>query len=533
MSHLEREMRSRPKRNHHAGSSRANSQTTTPDESFDNDVDEFSFPTVDELDLKDAGIQQQLQQDLHDVKILRSANFGALSREESRNNSIIGTIIDDELNETSPARSDSRSDSITTASGVRIYDVQDMIEALNKPRNKINTDSRLFLLGQAYKMVIHRPQSANVNERDMDESIDFIKAARSDFETVLSIKFATAYACTDSDEVGTQVMDDLIPLLFGKIFDFNNSNLVRASAIVAYFSLILLIFDGSDCYSLGDNVNEFLELIEGYQTDVQPPEEKSEDSEHRWDIITSSINGIGIVLSLLYKGGKSDVNELIQESVPRLFPFLGDEFPSKVHKAVCILIGLMYEIFDYSQEDDEDEEGADAGPYYNVDELKESISGLARESTKRVGKKNKKEVRSIYKQVLKTIDRSQRKASGEAGEEETEEDDEDIRVISRFSLTKTKQLPVKSWFAFVRLIQLKYIFDTELNSHYLSSREVRGLLCGPDEDGHYEGDGDGSEAGKQHWKSREDKESEIKKEKRIHKARDRKLMDEMQDLNLS
>ncbi|QPG75814.1 hypothetical protein FOA43_003176 [Brettanomyces nanus] len=497
-------------------------------------MNDFSVASVDQLDVtNNPEIQQQLSQDLHDVKILRSPSFGALSREESRNNSVIGSLIDDELDDDNSGNSESRSNSVATNSGIRIYTLADMIEALSKPRSKINTDSRLFLLSLAYKMLIRRPDMANVNEQDMEQLIGYIKTSRSDIEMVLSIKLASAYGATDTDEVGTELMDELIPLLFGKIFDFTNSVFLRSNCIAAYFSLLLVIFDGSDCYSVADNVNGFLELVEGYQSPKNASSESDKDTEFQWDIVAGSINGICVILTLLYKSGKNDINELIQDCLPRLIPFFGSEFPRKVHKALCILIGVMYEAFDYKAEEREEEEegndeaGISEGPYYDVEELKMMIGDLSRESTKKVGKKNKREVRSIYRDALRTIE----EANKEKDEDEEELDDADIRVISRFSISKNKQVPIRSWFAFVRLIHLKYLFDTELSSHYLYSKEVRELLARPDEQVEYDND-DEEVSGVKHWKGRQDKVSGKKKDSRIQRARDRKLLEKMEGLNI-
>ncbi|VUG17121.1 DEBR0S1_33672g1_1 [Brettanomyces bruxellensis] len=544
------------KRRAHASASRTGSQSgsTADDQSFDADTSDFSVPSVSQLDSEAPDIQQKIQQNVHDVKILRSPTFGALSREESRNNSVIGSIIDEELGSVSGANSgESRSASVITNDGVRIYDVQDMIDALDRPRNKINTESRLFLLGEGYKMLIRHPDTVEVNEQDMDSLIGFIRSAKSDSESLLAIRFACAYAATDSDEVGTQVMDELVPILYRVVFDFNQSNLLRSSCIIAYFSLLLVIFDGSDCYSISDSANDFLELIEPYES--SPPATSTDDeSKYAWDLVANSINGIGIVLSLLYKGGKNDVNDLIQDFLPRIIPFLGDEFPKAVHKAACILVGLMYEIYDFKSAGDAGGEPSDGqnigenmddGPYYDISEIEESINQLVRDSNKKVGKRSKKEVRSIYREVLSTVIGAQEKAAREkqglaenSDSEENEKNrlDRKTAVISKFAISKTKQLPIRSWFAFLRLIHLKYLFDTELSRHLLGSREVRDFLVGPQDRagfaGHADDDYDQHKSSGRNWRNRDVKLNGIKKEQQIQRARDDKLREKMDDLNI-
>lgn len=471
--------------------SRAHSKAGGADDSFDDEVREFSNST--NLDIKDTQLKEQLAQNLSQFKVLRSPTAGTLSREESRDNSVIGSIIDDDL-ETDETLSD-------TVNGTRIYNVSDIIDALNKPRNRINTDARNYLLQQAQKIVTHRPHAIEVSEEDMEQLIEFIKSSRSEIETILAIQLATSYAGTDSDEVGVQVMDELIPLLFGKIFNDNESTSVRCNAMRAYFALLLFMFDGSDCYSLADTINDFLELIEGYQT-------TSTDADS--DIVADTINGLGVVFSLLYKSGH-DLDETIEDTIPRLLPFLGSDYSQKVHKSTAILLGLLYEIYDYSDGQE---------PYYDEDEVKGLLKGLSRESAKKTGKSNRKETQSVYRSVLKTIE-----------QHEDTDDEESQSAISKLPLSKSKQLPIYTWFEYARLIALKYAFGTELSSHYLDSSETRSLLAGPGKEFQDNDDDEVAATGK-HWKTREEKISGKKMTVKRHADRDEKLKEEMDNLNI-
>lgn len=495
---------------------RGSSRTEAPKaagESFDADAGDFMIPSVGELNAKSAKLAGELGIKTQDVRILRSPEFGALSRDESRNNSVIGSLISEELDE------DSNEDERNANRSSRIYDVADIIEALGRPRGKVNADSRLVLLGQGYELLTHHPDTVQVNEVDMDQLITLIKDSKTDAETVLSVRFAAAYAATDSDEVGTVMMDSLIPLLYSQIIDPNTSDLVKSTDILAYFSTLLVIFDGSDCYSVSDTANDFLELVEGYQAD-----KVTSDKKHKWDVVSNAINGISVVFTLLYKSGNGKLNELIEDCLPRVMPFLSPEFPENVHKSVCILIGLMYESYDYNGEGD--------GPYYDDDELKDSISNIALKSIRQAGKKSKREVRSLYQEVNRTIE----DANKERDEEEEEESSKRSKmpVISKLAISRTKDVSIRSWFAFVRLIHLRYLFDSELSNYFLRSGEVRSWLHRPDNeegpDDDFKDESIGISRGNWHKDTRT--ESSVKRQQDIRRARDEKLREEMDDLHL-
>ncbi|GME75826.1 unnamed protein product [Ambrosiozyma monospora] len=427
MSQLEREMRTSHKKKKHPSSrsqsrSRPHSQSHSPEQQeepslFDSEGTDFNFTKLEELLRKKVLSESPSDQPLSPTSggasarvspsvsgrsspipgiTLGSSAFSplrtgrvTLNREESRANSVIGSIIDPEDEDDSTATSRANSNnSGSGAGGVRVYDVGDVIAALAERSRgkKLDATSRQVLLGELFKLVI-KPGSADaVNENDLVKLIGFLKSALSRvgdgtgsdgdddsegmLEVLLSLRCCVAYACSDSDEVGTFVIDQLFPLLLGKVFNNNADGLgtavssaavasgdgsdmgtdvkgasngenighssIVSNFIVSYFALMLVVFDDSNCYGLEENVDHFMELAESL-THGQSNEE---------DILSNSFHGIAVVLTLIHKAGrKSTVNRLVQDTLPRLLAFLGNEYPKKVHNSVAVLIGLMYEIF--------------------------------------------------------------------------------------------------------------------------------------------------------------------------------------------
>ncbi|GME84004.1 unnamed protein product [Ambrosiozyma monospora] len=210
----------------------------------------------------------------------------------------------------------------------------------------------------------------------------------------------------------------------------------------------------------------------------------------------------------------------------------------------------MYEIFNYPElelsENQDEDELLEQMPYYDQDELKSLIVSLSRESSKRVSKRDKKETKSIFREVLKTIERHAILTPDEAANRRLQladnngklDSDDDSMVLSKLKLNKAKNLAIKSWFEYVRLIHLKFVFDSQLSAQYLSNKEFRDLLLPPDDSRRFESSfNDDDDAGAigngKKWETGAGKLSGVKKELKIKHARDAKLRERMEDLELN
>ncbi|KAG7911351.1 hypothetical protein KL905_000094 [Ogataea polymorpha] len=502
MSQLHREMRS-SHRNVSRSDGRASSKSGLRSPSlkspnmdaeyneFDDNLMDMSFMRLDDL----------LRQKIQSTESLSSTVAVAgspMSRQESRANSLIGSIIDSE-EDTGEAGDD--------GGVVKIYTVSDVITALGQSRSKINSSSREFLLGELYRMIVKKPLGSNgkvVNETDLESLISFVKTARSGLEFVFSLRSAVAYIASDPDEVATVAVESLFPVLLDKIYSTEETfEGVRSSCLIAYASLLLVIYNESHCYGLENSVETLMELAEGFGS--------GNLTENDEDIVVNALNAVGVVVSLLYKAGR-EVNATIQDNIPLLMNFLAEEFTKKVQKTAAVVIALMYEVFDYEEEEE---------PYHDIDDLKGILTQLVRYSSKKVSKKDKKESRSIFRDVLRSIEK-----------QEHEENDE-TEVLSRFRLSGSKTLPITSWFEYIRLLHLRYIFGSELNVHYISSREVRSLLAPPDnEAAQYRSADEEYQEHDKAWKSETGRLSSIKKDQKIREARERKLREQLGDLAL-
>ncbi|KAH3665519.1 hypothetical protein OGAPHI_003705 [Ogataea philodendri] len=509
MSQLQREMRT-PLKQFARSESRASSgsgirspsmkspKTDTDPDEFDQDVMDMSFMRLDDL------LRAKLQ-DNDSLPSPSTITGISMSRQESRANSMIGSIIDGE-DESSAANAEPGEE----GGVIKIYKISDVIAALAKSRSKINSSSREFLLGELYRMIVKKPLSTSgavVNETDLELLVSFVKGARSQLEFVFALRAAVAYIASDVDEVATTAIEQLFPVLLNKIYSPDETyEGVRSSCLIAYASLLLVIYDESQCYGLGDSVETLMELADGYSAGGL--------SENDEDVVVNTLNAIAIIISLIYKANR-DVNTLVQENIPQVMTFLSSEFSKKVQKAAAIVVALMYEVFDFGDEDDPDE------PYDDFEDLKSIINQLVRYSSKKVSKKDKKESRSIFREVLHSLER----AEPEEGEEK--------EILSRFKLNKSKALPITSWFEYVRLVHLKYIFGSELNLHYVASKEVRNLLAKPDdESSKFNVDVEEPHREDKAWKTESGRVNDVKRDQKIREARELKVREKFGDLSL-
>ncbi|ODV83839.1 hypothetical protein CANARDRAFT_71600 [[Candida] arabinofermentans NRRL YB-2248] len=581
MSQLERELRSQSKRKQPSTSSRSNSRgsktpnnETDTEDDFDNEMNEqLNFNRFDTLLISKMESAIQDNQEYGSADAALSPTKPSQGNQETRANSLLRSIITP-ISSRSPSTSTSTTTS-PTAEKIKITNsttVQEIISSLTTTtKSKLPTVTREFLFSQLYShltKILPSESFGIINDHDFENLVKLLATSRSDLEYVLALRSISAYVCSDLDEIATSVIEILFPVLLSKIQsattttqsseldssdingqedrhdEHNNDDVlpkispeIVSSSIIAYASLMLLIFEDSSCYGLADQLPLLFSVVETYTSTGTSPTEQEET------IIINALNGIGVIVTLLYKSGQ-DVNEVIEENLPSLVDLLENSSLSKrLLKSDGILIALLFELYDYTEnypsDDDELDEGEEGeySPYTPYYQLQTILNSLIKDSSKRVSKKDKKESRSIFREVLKTV--SFHTSSPKRQKELLlEQSDTGSSTLSSFKLNKSKALPIKSWFEYVRLIHLKYIYDSELSSQYVSSKELRNVLIKPDNNGNrsyadeFTSDAGNAIDGKE-WKDRNTAANGIKKELKIKVARELKVRQQFGDLSLS
>lgn len=508
---------------------------------------------------------------------------GSLSSRSSSINVKKYNNIDEEL-------SDDRSNSVSSAnSATKINGIADIITALTSRRTQVSSASREVLFAELYNMIVRNPVPACgeiINENNLNYLISFIKTSRSDWEFILALRATVAYACSDIDEIATTVMESLFPYLLKKISPASNtenittttsantnksnfpsassgdevSSFIRSNCIMAYGSLSLVIMDGSGCAGIEEVGELLMDVIDGYSNlDTTKKSNGNQDTTNNTDsddydiqVVVNSLNTIGVILTLMFKGRNSTqgLDDFIQDNLPRVFPLLETGINPSIQKSAARLTALMYEVFDYQDDyesgyTDDDDDDNSLEPYYDVDEVLNTINQLIRNSSKKISKKDKKETRSVLRDVSKTIEKystkEERKKIFKSEKSEINDDDDNQLVLGRLKLSKNKTLPITSWFQHIRIFFLRWIFSNGLHSHLANSKnsEIRELLEVKDEryssaggkgnTSYYDDHGDSTSSG---WGNETKKTNSKTKTMQIRTARDLKLKSKFGDLSL-
>lgn len=406
------------------------------------------------------------------------------------------------------------------------HSISDLFHSLSMARTTVSTDARELLLARLYQLIIAKPlitEEGLVNEFNVEQLIKYYTGARTENEKLLTLKVMTTYSCSDIEEVSSLLISDVLPVLTADLRKVEEvSANLRANIMICYASLLLCIYDGSGAYGLDETSESILELIEGLVN--------STDGAQEADVIINGLHAIGVIISVIYHGD-NDINELIEDVLPRLVDFLEND-DLNISKAAGRVIALLYELYDYADDEDEDDEDSyEQSPFYDFDHLRSTVNSLSTLSSKNVNKKLKRESKSIFRDILVTLDSySTRESRLELLKHPL--------TLSHLKLSKSRSLLIQSWYSFVRLIHLRYVFSAGLHENLLCNSELGALIKKPkshDKFSKFDRDEDAEVAdeGRTFGADQKRKISGKKKDIEINHARSEKVLREMGDLSIN
>ena len=491
----------------------------------------------------------------------------------------------DDLGMESTSNQDIRQKQIGQLNKARIQSglttINDIIYSLSLPRNEISSQLRELLLAQLYKLIVSKPlvtyneenagSSSYVSDDKVNELIKIFlsKSYRSDSEFLLMFRSCIALICSDIEEFGYLVSAEFLGAIQQLLVDPPTSvvtNENKANLVTGLCSLLLVLHNGSSSFGIDEKVAELLDIAEGtaksaltlsqqleagdreYSTlfdanaDKQIVNEATQKVRSEGNFAAATLHGAGCLLTLMPRG--SYLNDFISEHMPKLVEMVDDDVNIEVAKAAGRVIGLCYEVFSYSEEeednDDEDEDYNYNAPYYEQAALFSVIERLANISTKKVSKKERKEAHSIFRDIQATLINYTDIEKRTAIYRKSQEGQELLNSMfdsTYIKLSKTRSLPINSWFLYLRLIHLKWCFSFGVHNQLVSNDSIRDILREPATDyelkygtsGDHAPDDDAA-----HHANTSDKygDDEVKRTQRIRKARVNKLALEMDELEL-
>lgn len=404
--------------------------------------------------------------------------------------------------------------------------VNDILFSLRHSRAEVSSLSREILLAQMFKLVATRPiaifNEENAGTKDYigeAEVSDFAKSVlsgdyRSPSEFILMFRSMISLLVSDLDDFGEIANPDLFLHLERLIMDPPNANVTyenKASVVSGYCGLLLVLYNETSAFGIDDKIKWLMEIAQGfvqsaitlqkeldsgdreYSTlmDASVDEELVSDQEGKLraeaNIAVASLHGIGALLTLLQKGDY--LNDLISTITPEVVEIIDNDVNMELAKAGARLLALCYELFTYESAEGEDEAGTESdeefnynAPYYEQGNLLTICSRLANQTAKKVGKKSKKEVNSVFTEVTNTVLNYTKAVNRE---EIYKRSPTGLELLSTstgcttLKLSRSKSISINSWFLYFRLLHLKWCFGFGLHDQLVSNANIRSVLKEP------------------------------------------------------
>lgn len=530
-------------------------RTPLPD-SEENGALDFNFQSIDEL----------LKSKLESLQSF-------LNAQESNN----------ELQVNSTAAADHKQKSADHINKMRIQSgsagINDIIHSLTMSRTEVSSQSRELLLAQLYNLIISKPLSV-YNESNIgtdkyvteDKVMELSKIFtsgdyRSPSEFLLLYRSLVALILSDIDEFGGLISPEFCSYIERAINDPPNSvitNENKSNLISGYAALLLILHNGSSGFGMEEKINWLIEASEGFcssvvtltkqidsgdidystvfeeNSDKRIINEAMNEVKSEADVAVAGLHATGCLITLLKRG--EYLNDFLSDLMPKLVEILDNDVNVEISKAAGRVISLCYELYTYedNEDDEEDESFNYNAPYYEQESLFSSIERLANISTKKLSKKDKKEVHSIFRDILNTLKNYTDKDKREEIYKRSPEGMELINTAMDsiyIKLSKSRSLPINSWFLYLRLIHLKWCFSYGVHNQLVSSNEIKDILKEPLTEYQlkygsrnvFDNDDDTSPMFSNLNKFAID---DKKKTELIRKARMKKLTDEIDDLEL-
>lgn len=448
-------------------------------------------------------------------------------------------------------------------------------------RTEVSSQSREMLLAQLYKLIVSKPlvihneeSSGTADYVDEEKVQALIKVFMSgDYRS--SSEFSLLYRCviallvSDIEEFSGLASSEFQAHIAKLVYDPPSQCITlenKSNLITGLVGLLLILHNGSGAYGMDDRVKWLLhDVADGYAQssitlskqvdkgetdhntfitdktgDAAIISEATSRANHEADVAVSAIHGAGCLLTLMNRG--EYLNEFISsdEIIGKLVDLLDNGENIEISKAAGRVIALIYEVYTYDNEaEDEDETDQDYNynaPYYEQESLFQIVKRLGNLSAKKVGKKDKKNVNSIFRDIANTLENYTTKANRLEIYKKSEQGLELLSQSTHIKLSRTRSLPINSWYLYLRLIHLKWCFSFGVHAQLVANDTIRDVLREPPSDyqlkyGSSQGNADIEDD--LHFTNDVRHVSDKKRTEKIRKARQLKLDDELNHLEIS
>lgn len=395
----------------------------------------------------------------------------------------------------------------------------EIILSLGQSRTEVLTVLREILLAHFYQMVVqkliivwndeHIDTKEYVGEVQVEQFIKVFTDGdyRTDVEFYYLVRSLVALLVSDIDEFGMFITPGLLGT-FQHLVQEGSSlvvTLANKATLINGLSIMTLAlhhglsnfgvdvcakwlmdsaegfatsaFNMSQELALGDR--EYLTIITDKDSDKKLVLEAVLKVQEEASVAVAALQGLATMLTLLTPG--EYLNELVEELMFKLVPLVDNESDMEISKAAARVMAVIYEVYLYEDdnEDDDDEEFNANSPYYEQEQLFSILDRLASILTKKISKKDKKEGRLVFRNVVNSmralVDTEKRKAVYSHLEEGAEITANCFPNIT-LRLSKYRQWPIDTWGLYLRLRQLRWCFSFGLHNQLVALELLRDLL---------------------------------------------------------
>lgn len=304
------------------------------------------------------------------------------------------------------------------------------VQLLASERNKVSIKDREDALVVIYTVISHKYEPERVNSTLVSALIKAALGQRSDLEALLALQsICVAYTFADEDhpnyeDINEQI-NSFLPKLLGQIREKETTVAVRSFMTTALATLIFFTLSGGGGFNVEPAANNLMEIAETTT---------SKDAA----VTAAALLGLALVTTLA-----RDANSLIEDLAPSLTAFLGTS-SNEVKLAAGKILGVFFEKY--------------TGTDLESEPLVEALESVLSESSKRTAKKDKRQTKSLFRDVLRT----QRK--------------DPATTLTYFALSRQKSLPIRTWAMLALLQHLTWAFAGGIQSQIANNAFVHELL---------------------------------------------------------
>lgn len=328
------------------------------------------------------------------------------------------------------------------------------VEMLSTDRRNTSLEAREKALADIISVIAKKYEPEKITHHLVTILAKCFMTSRSETETLLAVQALCICAAVDCALVQELVEGPVLTKIEGSIQQPDARSLTaRANMIVGYSLLQFFLNYGGGGFKLEEIIESLLENAQNCSDNDAP-------------VASAAILGAGLVTSC-----HPHPNALVEDFLAWVTGFLSSGSTS-VKLAAGKLIGLYYQLYDYG--DEVESQGSDDGavseedPIPDVDqkELEDQLRQIIADSSKRVGKREKRERKSLFKDVLSTVEqfssptlRNNIKA-------------EDLQ-ITHMKLSRSKSLSIDSWAQLILLQHLKWAYGYSIHTQIANNPTVK------------------------------------------------------------